>query len=44
MAVATGGWMPHVNDDGKVLKGRSPWFSLELTETTAPWAFVRLIR
>ena len=41
VAVAVGGWAPHYDASGKVVVGMSRWFSVRLTEATAPWAFVK---
>ena len=41
LAVAVGGWCPHHDARGNIVIGKSRWFSLSLTEATAPWAFVR---
>ena len=35
-----GGWAPHYDAAGQLVVSRSRWFSLRLTEATAPWAFV----
>ena len=37
--VAIGGWAPVRDHEGVIRKDQSPWFSLRLTEETAPWAF-----
>ena len=39
--MAVGGWTPHYDKDGKIRKELSRWFSVELTESDAPWAFVK---
>ena len=36
-----GGWWPTADSAGVVSKARSPWFSVELTPQSAPWAFRR---
>jgi len=36
-----GGWEPVRDDKGKLDKGASRWFSVELTKDTAPWAYER---
>jgi len=38
--VATiGGWLPRRDESGQLCLARSPWFFVQLTEETAPWAF-----
>ena len=39
--VAIGGWMPHRDGCGAVIKERSPWFAARVTPANAPWAFDR---
>ena len=41
LAVAVGGWAPHYEADGTISIGKSRWFSVELTERDAPWAFIK---
>ena len=41
LEVALGGWMPVLGSDGRPDKSLSRWFSLRLTPSSAPWAFVR---
>ena len=41
LSVAVGGWCPHVDETGAVVKWKSRWFSVALTEEDAPWAFVK---
>ena len=41
LAVAVGGWLPFYGDKGCIVVGKSRWFSVRLTTTSAPWAFVR---
>ena len=41
LAVAVGGWAPHYDAEGRIVVNRSRWFSVRLTESTAPWAFVK---
>ena len=41
LSVAVGGWAPHYEADGTINVGKSRWFSVELTERDAPWAFVK---
>jgi hypothetical protein len=40
-AIGIGGWMPHVDATGKIVKANSRWFSFELTEAQAPWAYCK---
>ena len=35
------GGAPHHDVHGNIVIGKSKWFSVSLTEATAPWAFVR---
>ncbi len=37
--ICIGGWLPTEDASGRIDPGISPWFSLELNETTAPWAY-----
>jgi hypothetical protein len=37
--IGIGGWMPHADSSGNIDKSKSKWFSFELTETQAPWAY-----
>ena len=37
--VAIGGWRPTHDAGGKVSPHLSPWFAVELSQETAPWAF-----
>ena len=39
--VVLGGWEPVRDAAGKLDKGASRWFSVELTKDTAPWAYER---
>lgn len=39
--ISIGGWRPVVDEEGRPDTRRSPWFSLELTRETAPWAFIK---
>ena len=39
--VCLGGWLPKKDENGKISKWLSPWYALELTEATAPWAYCR---
>ena len=39
--VRIGGWIPARDKHGAIRTHLSPWFSLQLTEATAPWAFDR---
>ena len=41
MTVALGGWKPVRDSAGNIRKDLSPWFSLRLDESSAPWAFSR---
>ena len=41
LAVAVGGWAPFHDEEGCIVVGKSRWFSVRLTEASAPWAFVR---
>ena len=41
LSVAVGGWSPHYDSDGRIRKESPRWFSVELTERDAPWAFVK---
>ena len=41
LSVAVGGWAPLLDKDGVIQKQLSRWFSVELTEKDAPWAFVK---
>ena len=36
-----GGWLLTRDSTGKLSKATSPWFSVELTELTAPWAYYK---
>ena len=37
--VGIGAWLPFVDVNGQILIARSPWLSLEVTPSNAPWAF-----
>jgi len=39
--IAVGGWSPYVRHDGSISIKDSAWFSIRLTEETAPWAYVK---
>ena len=39
--IAVGGWAPAISESGDIDMARSPWFSLTLTEGSAPWAFIK---
>ncbi len=39
--VGIGGWLPARSPSGQLLKGASQWFSIELNERNAAWAFAR---
>ena len=39
MQVVIGGWKPHRDPEGNLDCSKSPWFSVTLTEESAPWAF-----
>jgi hypothetical protein len=39
--ICIGGWEPNVLADKKPEKGKARWFSLELNESTAPWAYCK---
>ena len=41
LCVGIGGWAPVYTPEGTIDKSRSPWFSLKLEESVAPWAFAR---
>ena len=41
LSLAVGGWCPHVDETGAVLRRKPRWFSVKLTEAEAPWAFVK---
>ena len=41
LVVAVGGWSPFYDEDGAIVKDKSKWFSVRLTEAEAPWAFVK---
>ena len=36
-----GGWLPHVNDQGRADPSQSAWFSFEVSPEDFPWFFVR---
>ena len=39
--VAIGGWAPRKDSNGAISTALSPWFSIQLTRESAPWAFVK---
>ena len=39
--IALGGWRPVLGPDGRPDKARSPWYTVRLSPSTAPWAFAR---
>ncbi len=39
--IGVGGWLPVRNSSGHLDKSLSPWFSFELNEDTAPWAYYK---
>ncbi len=39
--IGVGGWWPVRGESGQLETKRSPWFSFELCERTAPWAYSR---
>ena len=39
--IAIGGWRPMHDAEGRVSPRLSPWFAVELSEETAPWAYER---
>ena len=41
MSVAIGGWSPAAGADGQICTWSSSWFSIVLTESSAPWAFYK---
>ena len=40
-AIMVAGWRPHTDAEGRIRKELSPWFAVELSEATAPWAYTR---
>ena len=36
-----GAWLPHLDGDGNIVKELSPWLSVSLDASNAPWAFSR---
>ncbi len=40
-AIGVGGWMPARDSAGRIRTELSKWFSLSLSPTEAPWAFIR---
>ena len=38
-AIVLGGWRPVTRPDGSIDMARSPWFSLRLDRSSAPWAY-----
>ena len=39
--IGVGGWLPTRGKNGELSTAASPWFSLELTRESAPWAYHR---
>ncbi len=40
-SIGVGGWLPARDERGNIVKGDSPWFSLQLSSADAPWAFIK---
>ena len=38
-SIGIGGWLPVRHGSGKISKALSPWFSVELDRSSAPWAY-----
>ncbi len=39
--IGVGGWLPVRDQNGALQTHLSPWFALELTAATAPWAYIK---
>ena len=39
--VSVAGWAPHIQGDGEICKGKSPWFAIKLDYASTPWVFAK---